>query len=317
MSPSTDNWLTPFHARGALFCGALGDAFCNGWAGKIQIPPPYTEFPISSISDDTQLTLATCESIVEVGGVNPEHIAATFAKWFTSGRVGGLGSSTLKALRDLSAGVHWALAGNRGECSAGNGPAMRIAPLAFFLDPANRQDRVLIRDICRITHHNDEAYAGALAVLAAMRHIMENPASGDIDLLGAASALLPDSAVRDRIRELSALTLPPAEVAARFGTSGWVVHTVPLALYCAQHSDEFVFKTFAQVAEFGGDTDTIASITGQLRGTRVGIPSCVPDIFRYVNDGPEIVTKVNRFVDFLCECPATGASYPHSDRIKP
>ena len=37
---------------------------------------------------------------------------------------------------------------------------MRIAPLAFVLDAGDRSHRVIIRDVCRITHHNDEAYVG-------------------------------------------------------------------------------------------------------------------------------------------------------------
>ncbi len=300
MQPAIDKSLIPFHVRGALLCGAYGDAFCNNWTGQTVVPPPYSLPPNSSVSDDTQLTLATCESIVETGGVHPQHIAETFARWFAEGRFSGLGSSTLKALRDLSAGVHWALSGNRGEYAAGNGAAMRIAPLAFLLDPSNPRDRTLIRDVCRITHHNDEAYAGALAVIAAMRHIMENPGAVKIDLLGAASTLLPDSAVRDRIRELLPLAAPPAEIAARFGTSGWVVDTVPLALYCAQHYSDFVIFTMARIAEFGGDTDTIASIAGQLRGARVGIPSCIPEVFSDVIQGHAIVDTVNQFVDFLC-----------------
>jgi ADP-ribosylglycohydrolase len=41
---------------------------------------------------------------------------------------------------------------------AGNGGAMRIAPLAFVLDSLDK--RVLIRDAVRITHANDEAYLG-------------------------------------------------------------------------------------------------------------------------------------------------------------
>ena len=45
---------------------------------------------------------------------------------------------------------------------------MRIAPLAFFLDPEDAGDRQLIRDVCRITHHNEEAYVGALAVVTAV-----------------------------------------------------------------------------------------------------------------------------------------------------
>ena len=62
------------------------------------------------ISDDTQLTLATCESIIELdGSISPEHIAGRFVQWFRERRITGMGSSTLKALRDLDAGLHWAL----------------------------------------------------------------------------------------------------------------------------------------------------------------------------------------------------------------
>src|SRR5438552_12980525 len=82
-----------------------------------------------------------------------------------------MGSSTLKALHDLDAGLHWALAGAKGEMSAGNGAAMRIAPLAFHLDPTVARDRQVIRDVCRITHHNEEAYVGALAIVVAVRSL--------------------------------------------------------------------------------------------------------------------------------------------------
>jgi len=152
---------------GCILGGALGDAWGGPWEGN----PGQVAFQIpsrSSVSDDTQLTLATCESIIENGGVHAERLASHFATWFATGRVSGIGASTLKSMRDLAAGVHWALAGSRGEYSAGNGAAMRIAPLAFLLEPATPADRRVIRDVCRITHHNDEAYVGALAVVIAI-----------------------------------------------------------------------------------------------------------------------------------------------------
>lgn len=89
-----------------------------------------------TISDDTQLTLATCESVIAAGGVRPEEVANAFISWYRAGRITGIGASTLKALRELDGGMHWALAGAKGEMSAGNGAAMRVAPLAFLLDPA-------------------------------------------------------------------------------------------------------------------------------------------------------------------------------------
>jgi ADP-ribosylglycohydrolase len=103
------------------------------------------------------LTLPTSEAITSTRAVDPEAIAAAMLRWYRRGQLSGLGSSTLKALRDLDAGIHWALAGQLGERAAGNGGAMRIAPLAFMLDASLPESRRTIRDVCRITHHSDEA----------------------------------------------------------------------------------------------------------------------------------------------------------------
>src|SRR5262245_33045013 len=142
---------------GTIVGGALGDAWGRPFEGSVPrgpIPPPDELV----ITDDTQLTLATCEAVIEGGTVDPARIAGRFLVWFRSGRLRGLGASTLKALRDLDLGAHWALSGAKGERSAGNGAAMRIAPLAFLLDLRSDEHRRTLRDVCRITHHHDEAY---------------------------------------------------------------------------------------------------------------------------------------------------------------
>ncbi|HXA00297.1 MAG TPA: ADP-ribosylglycohydrolase family protein [Candidatus Dormibacteraeota bacterium] len=284
---------------GCILGGALGDA----WGRPCEGSPSHVAFEVpsrSSVSDDTQLTLATCESIIENRGVYAERVASCFAAWFTAGRINGMGASTLKALRDLAAGVHWALAGSRGEYSAGNGAAMRIAPLAFFLDPANPADRTVIRDVCRITHHNDEAYIGALAVVVAIRAGCVGTWSREKNFLAVVAESLPDSAVRDRIKDLLPLKGHPSELASKFGSSGWVVDTVPLALYCAQFIAERSISTvIAQAIETGGDTDTIASITGQIAGTVAGVPSDYAEHFSRITGGDEIIQVAERFADFL------------------
>ena len=154
------------------------------------------------LSDDTELTLATCESIIESGRIDPAALASRFSRWFLEGRVHGMGSSTLKALRDLAVGTHWALAGAVGEFAAGGGAAMRVAPLSFLLNPTDAQDRIVIRDVCRITHHSDEAYAGALAVVLAIHSVLAGSWSEDRSFLEATTDGLPDSRVRDRCESL-------------------------------------------------------------------------------------------------------------------
>ncbi len=148
---------------------------------------------------------------------------------------------------------------------------MRIAPLAFLLNPTESEDRVLIRDVCRITHHNDEAYVGALAIVLAIRAVLSGEWSPNRSFLAVAANRLPDSAVRDRIQALLPLRLSAIEVARSFGATGHVVDTVPLALYCAQSiADDPLPVVLTHTISVGGDTDTIASIAGQLAGSVVG-----------------------------------------------
>ena len=284
---------------GCLLGGALGDAWGGPWEGRVG--PIHFEIPTRpSVSDDTQLTLATCESIIENECVDPEHLASHFLFWFVNGRISGIGASTLKAMRDLAAGVHWGLAGRRGEYAAGNGAAMRIAPLAFLVDPNNSEHRRTVRDVCRITHHNDEAYVGALAVLLAIRSVIRDEWSQQNTFLRAVVDSLPDSAVRDRVGQLIGLEIPPSEIASRFGASGYVVDTVPLALYCAQFiAEEPLPAVLGRAIGAGGDTDTIASITGQIAGAAVGLKGLPNDLFSDVQDSEVIFRIAQQFAKFV------------------
>jgi ADP-ribosylglycohydrolase len=85
---------------GCLLAGALGDAIGSHFEGQ----RPNADFVVPSelrITDDTQLTIATCESIIELNRVDPKSIASHVLRWFRERRLTGIGSSTLKALRDL------------------------------------------------------------------------------------------------------------------------------------------------------------------------------------------------------------------------
>lgn len=264
---------------GCLLGGAIGDA-CGG-AHEGQAPPvAITEADEWRLSDDTQLTLATCEAIIENNGaVDPAAIAARLAAWHRAGHVTGVGASTHKALTELAAGGHWALVGRRGERAAGNGAAMRIAPLAFCLNPDEPHDRRTIRDVSRITHHHEEAYAGALAVVIAVRAAAFGAWDGAVNLPRLVAEQLPDTQVRDRLLLLAELNeaISLREIAARYGASGYAVESVPLALCGAQrvrHSGFAMMLT--QLIACGGDTDTNAAIAGQVAGAWLGYQQLPP-----------------------------------------
>ncbi len=258
---------------GCILGGAIGDALGCAHEGK-RPPIEISDRDRWWLSDDTQLTLATCEAISSCdGSVDPAVIADGFARWHRASRVTGMGASTHKALTELVAGGHWALVGAKGERAAGNGAAMRIAPLAFVLDPKESNDRRTIRDISRITHHHEEAYAGALAVVIAVRAAFDGSWDGESNLLGLVAENLPDTQLRDRLQSLAGVEgdVSLRRIAERFGSSGYVVDSVSLALCGASRIRSLGFRRMLEeLIICGGDTDTIASMAGQMGGTLIG-----------------------------------------------
>jgi len=286
---------------GTILGGAIGDGWGSPFEGSV--PRGLVAVPDELVvSDDTQLTIATCEAIIECGRVDPERIAARFVLWFRAGRLRGLGASTLKALRDLDSGAHWALSGAKGEPAAGNGAAMRAAPLAFPVDPRDEAQRRTLRDVCRITHHHDEAYVGALAVALATR-LAGSPGYVLANLLVDVAGFLPDSQVRDRIVRFASFgdDVSPFRIADSWGSSGFVAESVPLAIFAAREIQRLPFTDVVQRAiEAGGDTDTIGSIAGQIAGAAVGFSGLPIALVARLRDRVEIETTAEQFARVAC-----------------
>lgn len=289
---------TKARVLGCLLGGALGDALGGPYENR---RPPFDVVPDEQcwkLSDDTQLTLATCEAIISAGRVDPEGIAAKFGEGHRRRRFSGVGASTLKALTELAAGGHWALVGRRGEHAAGNGAAMRIAPLAFLCSPDDEEGRQSIRDVCRITHHHDEAYAGALAVVAAIRAAWSGVWPANPAILDVVGAVLPDTAVRDRLCEVAACRkLSLTEVGRQFGTSGHVVDSVPFAIAAAERVEQGFDRVLMELVGCGGDTDTIASIAGQIMGATLGIERLPAIWVSRLRGEPGLLATAKRFAE--------------------
>ncbi len=288
--------MRPLYDRvlGCIVGGAIGDYVgspVEGRPGPVDAAVPTH----SEITDDTQLTLATCEAIVSSGAADPETIARSFGEWFLQGRITGIGSSTLKALRDITFGAHWALAGASGERSAGNGAAMRIAPLAFCVDPTSPEGRLTVRDVSSVTHRNDEAFAGALAIAIAI-------AVPGFDFISTLLSELPDSNTRDRLRVLaSEAGASVADLGIRYGAGAYVAESVPLALVAASRAGESEFvDAILSVITCGSDADTTGSMVGQIVGSKIGL-SGIPRELTQRHFGRERVLEISRdFADFVC-----------------
>lgn len=290
----------------AVLTGAIGDAWGAGYENYISpvqpktfyLHPVKTSTPVWMLTDDTQLTLASCEALTDPRGFSPAVLADHFVRYYRAHRITGIGASTLKAMQELTVGGHWSQAGRTGEYAAGNGAAMRIMPFAFY-DNMSRED---IRDICRITHRNDEAYAGALAVVFTIRAILNGDWTGEQDLLHILIQQLPDTNVRDRFITISGYSgIPTIPSVAALGNNGYVVNSVPFAIFAATQAKAMGIEHMLQaVIDAGGDTDTNASIAGQIAGCLLGmqgIPLPLMEKLQALPDYPWIQSIIGKTIN--------------------
>jgi len=252
------------HARPELF-----EAYLEG-----RLPPE--RIPLTMWTDDTALAVATAQSIVECGQVSGPDLAARYLAWFeTDGR--GIGRSTLAAMGRLQAGVPWDQAGEQGEAAAGNGVAMRIAPVGLLHWDDPNQVTEDVRTCGVITHRNEEALIGGECVAYAVARACcrdFDPEGLGIELLNT----IPASRCRDGIEQ--ALTLwqagaGPMDALVTLGLGGAAFETVPAALYCFWLGADDLQKTLCLSTLPGGDADTRGAIAGAICGTHLGA-SAIP-----------------------------------------
>lgn len=291
--------------KGCIVAGAIGDAFGSAYENISKSDNSKTTFypfgkpkniiPDWRLTDDTQLTLATCETIIENEILKPEFFASKFLEYYQAKKITGIGASTLQALKGLEIGGHWSLVGRKGEFAAGNGAAMRVAPLGFEPN-ITRQN---IKDICNITHQNDEAYVGSLCITIAIQSIINGDWTGDGNLLKIIINKIPDTSVRDRLIEIDSLNCDLLEI-PKLGNNGYVVNSIPLAITYANKVKEIgIDEMFNQLIKIEGDTDTNCSIAGQIAGTLLGInaiPNHLIEKLKKLNDYKWIKTTIENHI---------------------
>jgi ADP-ribosylglycohydrolase len=264
--------------------GAIGDAWGSGFE-NLNTPDNSTTFYLSkpqktanvwAFTDDTQLTMATCEALCGGNDFRPDLLGDVFVRYYKEKRLSGLGASTLKAIVELEAGGHWSQVGRPGEFAAGNGAAMRIAPFAFVRNITREN----IRSACWITHRNDEAYVGALAIFLCLKAIIAGEWTGKNNLFDLIIPALPDTRVRDRLMEINTIqSKSDIKSIARLGNNGYVVNSVPFAIFAAAQVDKIgMYEMYRSIIESGGDTDTNASLAGQMAGAHLGINNLPKDL---------------------------------------
>lgn len=288
---------------GSMLGTAVGDALglaCEGLSPQRQLKmfPSLDNYGLlfgtGMISDDTEHTVMVAQSLIESGGDEP-RFARDFA-WRLRGWLmalpAGVGLATGRAIIKL-----WLLfpPTHSGINSTGNGPAMRAAVLGVaYGDDPDKLAR-LNRISTRITHRDDRAEHGALAVALAA-HLSATSdavlsAQQFVDLM--AARLPPQSETLAAIRAVAA-SLAAGEPAAAFvaglgsknGVSGYMLHTLPAVLHVwLRHQDDYIGGV-TELIRLGGDSDSTAAILGGIIGARVGRAGIPPHLLHNLRDWP-------------------------------
>lgn len=224
-------------------------------------------------TDDTKMALALAESIVEAHDFDPGQAAKRYLDWYKSGDLRGIGNITRQSLENLKEGASWQNSGIQADWAAGNGTAMRVAPIGLL--NSNSIDDLWrdAADDAMITHNNHEAKNGSFAVAFAVSRM----AKGHIDpgnLIPETLNLLHPSDVLLRLelaQKLAEQGSTPQTALSDLGTSGYVVETVASAFYCFITSPDSYETAVYNAIRGGNDTDTTAAITGALSGTYLGL----------------------------------------------
>ncbi|MDT9686336.1 ADP-ribosylglycohydrolase family protein [Streptomyces sp. TRM76323] len=264
---------------GAVVGSAVGDAlggpfeFGPEGAFSARFPAPGTGGEMGGgggwdpgeATDDTQMAVLVAESLLERGGLDLPDVFARFQRWAASDPK-DIGLQTEAVLTngmpwDLAAAVHFQTT----RRAAGNGSLMRAATSAVHFASAGREATMdAARRIAALTHGDRAAWEGTAVFHELIRVTLE-----DADPLDALPDIL--ALVHPDHRECYATVLAPDWHPERATEpNGAVWPCLGSAVWALRTTTGFEDALRAAI-DLGGDTDTVAAVTGGLAGAYYGL----------------------------------------------
>jgi ADP-ribosylglycohydrolase len=216
-------------------------------------------------TDDTQMAVLVAESLLECGGLDLPDVFRRFQRW-AAAEPKDIGLQTEAVLSggdpwDLAAALHF----QTSQRAAGNGALMRAAPSAVHFAPLGRDATMdAARRLAALTHGDRAAWEGTAVFHELVRAALagDDPVAAVPDAL---HALHPDH--RDRYATVLAPDWHP-DLATEFNGAVWpCLGSAVWALRTTTGYEEAVRAAI----DLGGDTDTVAAVTGGLAGAVYGV----------------------------------------------
>jgi ADP-ribosyl-[dinitrogen reductase] hydrolase len=312
--------------EGCLLGCAVGDSICLPYEGigprrlgkMIKLPLRHRFFfGRGLVSDDTDHSVFVAQSLARHPN-DPERFARALAwrlRFWLLCLPAGIGLATLRSIVRLWCGVP---PSRSGVFSAGNGAAMRAAIIGVLHAGDRDLRQRFIKASSVMTHSDPRAEFGAQVVADLAAFLTSNGTRPTVAELGEIFHRAGEGGDwRETVRRtLDACLSGDLEDAVtpeglKRGVSGFVLHTLPVAVAAwFIHFGDFR-KTIESIAVLGGDTDTVAAIAGSLAGiscTKKGIPE---DWITGLVDRPHSVAYFSKLAETLDEgrCHDTGFSW--------
>lgn len=325
-SPSLSKEGYRSRIAGLLVGLAVGDALGLPYEGlsrrrslKMFGPPDRYRFFFGRgmISDDTEHACMTAQALLR-SNQDPDRFSRSLAwklRWWLVALPAGTGFATLRAIMKLWMGVP---PGKSGVFSAGNGPSMRAPVIGAVFNREPDLLRLFTRSSTRLTHTDPKAEYGAWIVAEAASAAVSMGHEG-LDVLELVHRLrmnLDDKELDrllDRLVEALDSSMSLREFADSIGlekgVSGYVLHTVPVALYAfLKYLGDFD-RTVMEVISLGGDTDSTGAVAGALAGAAIGIEGIPERWIKGIAEWPRSTEWMSRLAVRMADM-ASGKNSP-------
>ncbi|MCL2737139.1 MAG: ADP-ribosylglycohydrolase family protein [Propionibacteriaceae bacterium] len=231
---------------GAIIGDIVGSPFEGG-------PAVSKDFPLfsarSHATDDTVMTIAVADALLRDASAPP--FVDALKEWGRRYPDAGYG------LRFLL----WVMSAERSPYGSwGNGSAMRVSPCAWYATSLEQAEDLARRSAC-VTHDHPEGIRGAQATAGAI-YLARSQAS--------------HAQIREYVRTTHGYDLSRSldEIRASSSFDESCRGTVPEALTAYLDSSGFL-DAVRNAVSIGGDTDTLAAITGAIAEAEYGVPASV------------------------------------------